>query len=318
MDNLTHTLTGLLLSRAGLNRYYAHSGLLLMIAANIPDIDIVAASRGSFAYFEQHRGITHSIAMVPVIALVSVLVVCAIHRSMRGWKAAWVLAIIGVASHLLLDWTNAYGIRFFFPFSSRWFHLDLNNLVELWIWAVFLLACLAPLLGRLVSSEMGARPASGRGLAIFALVFVLAFDFGKGLSHQRAIEILNSRVYQGGPPIRAAAFPNTLANPFEWSGWVERPEFDVHFASLNVRSDFDPAAGTVIFKPAPNPAIDAAREAFQVEKFLEFSQYPLWRVTPLAEPQGGQLVEVRDWRFPFTVSATVDSLNRVLGTSFHY
>jgi hypothetical protein len=110
------------------------------------------------------------------MALVSVLLVCAIHRSMRGWKAAWVLAIIGVASHLLLDWTNAYGIRFFFPFSSRWFHLDLNNLVELWIWAVFLLACLAPLLGRLVSSEMGARPGSGRGLAIFALVFVLGFQ----------------------------------------------------------------------------------------------------------------------------------------------
>jgi inner membrane protein len=318
MDNLTHSLTGLLLSRAGLNRYYSRSGLLLIIAANIPDIDIVAASRGSFTYFEQHRGITHSIAMAPVMALLPVLFVCAISRSMRGWKAAWILSIIGVASHLLLDWTNAYGIRFFYPFSPQWFHLDLNNLVELWIWVVFLLACLAPLLGRLVSSEMGAKPGSGRWLAVFALLFVLAFDFGKGLSHQRAIEILNSRVYQGGAPIRAAAFPNTLANPFEWSGWVERPEFFVHFSSLNVRDDFDPVAGAVIYKPAPSPAIDAARQAFQVEKFLEFSLYPMWRVAPFAEPQGAQRVEVTDWRFPFTVSATVDSLNRVVGTSFHY
>ncbi len=318
MDNITHSLTGLLMSRAGLNRYYPRAGWLLVIAANIPDIDVVTASRGSFVYFEQHRGITHAVAMVPVMALLPVLFMCAISRSMRGWRAAWILSILGVASHLLLDWTNSYGIRFFYPFSSRWFHLDLNNLVELWIWGVFLLACLLPLLGRLVSSEMGAQAGSGRGLAIFALVFVLVFEFGKGLSHQRAIEILNSRVYQGGPPIRAAAFPNTLANPFEWSGWVERPEFFMHFRTLNVASDFDPGAGTVIYKPDPSPAIDAARQAFQVEKFLEFAQYPLWRVIPLADPEGAHRVEVTDWRFPFTATATVDSLNHVLGTSFHY
>ena len=318
MDNLTHTLTGLLLSRAGLNRFYPRSGLLLMIAANIPDIDIVTVARGPFTYFEQHRGITHSVAMAPVMALIPVLVVCAIGRTMRGWKAAWILSLVGVASHLLLDWTNAYGIRFFYPFSERWFHLDLNNLVELWIWAIFLIACLAPFVGRLVSSEMGAKPGSGRGLAVFALVFLLAFEFGKGLSHQQALEILNSRVYRDGPPLRAAAFPNRLANPFEWSGWVERPEFYVHFASLNVLGDFDPASGAVIYKPEPNAAMEAARKTFLVEKFLEFSQYPLWRVMPLSDPQGAQRVEVTDWRFPFTVTATVDSLNRVLGTSFHY
>lgn len=318
MDNLTHTLTGLMLSQAGLNRYYARSGLLLMLAANIPDIDFVAVSRGPFFYFEQHRGITHAVAMAPVMALLPVLLVCAVSRSMRGWMSAWALSIIGVASHLLLDWTNSYGIRFFYPFSSRWYHLDLNNLVELWIWAMFLIAALWPLLGRMVSSEMGARPASGRGMAVFALAFLLVFEFGKGLSHQRAIEILNSRIYPGGPPIRAAAFPNTLGNPFEWSGWVERPELFVHFRSFNVRDVFDPAAGATIYKPAPSPAIDAARQAAQVEKFLEFAQYPMLHVAPLSEPEGAQRVDVTDWRFPFTVSATVDSLNHVLATSFHY
>ena len=40
MDNLTHSLTGLMLSRAGLNRFYPRATLVLVIAANIPDIDI--------------------------------------------------------------------------------------------------------------------------------------------------------------------------------------------------------------------------------------------------------------------------------------
>lgn len=317
MDNLTHSLTGLALSQAGLNRWYPRAGLLLLLAANVPDIDIVTAARGSLSYFEHHRGITHTVAMMPVMALLPVLFVCTVSRSMRGWKAAWGLSIIGVASHLLLDWTNAYGIRFLVPFSDHWFRLDLNNLIDFWIWLVLLIACVGPLLGRLVSSEMGTKSSSGRALAWFALSFVVVYDFGRWLAHQRAIEILNSRIYRGGPPIRAAAFPVGAANPFTWSGWIERPQFAMHF-NLNLRSDFDPTSGTIIYQAAPGPAIDAARQTVPVEKFLEFAQYPLWHVTPLAEPEGARLVEVRDWRFPFTASATVDAFNRVLATSFHY
>src|SRR5580704_14982772 len=69
MDNLTHTLTGLALSQAGLSRWYTRPALLLMLAANIPDIDIVNIAGGPFNYFLAHRGITHAITMAPVMAL---------------------------------------------------------------------------------------------------------------------------------------------------------------------------------------------------------------------------------------------------------
>lgn len=317
MDNLTHTLTGLALSRAGLSRFHPQAPLVLMLSANVPDIDIVTAAGGALSYFDHHRGISHSIALAPVMALLPVLFVCAIYRSMRGWKAAWGLALIGVASHLLLDWTNAYGIRFFAPFSYHWFRLDLSNIVDLWIWLALLIACIAPVLSKLVSSEMGAAPGSGRAAAWFALCFVLLYDFGRGLTHQRAIETLNSRIYQGGAPIRVAAFPVSLANPFDWAGWIERPDFVEHF-SMNLLAEFDPLSGAIIYKSPPDTAIEAARQAPAIEKFLQFAQYPLWHVTPLAEPEGAQRVEVSDWRFPFTGSATVDRLNRILSSSFHY
>jgi inner membrane protein len=316
MDNLTHSLTGLMLSRAGLNRFYPRATLLLVIAANIPDIDFVAIARGPLYYFEQHRGITHSVASAPVMALLSVLLVCAIARTMRGWAVAWVLALIGVASHLLLDWTNTYGIRLLYPFSSQWFHLDLINLFDLLIWAVLLLGWLAPMVGKLVSGEIGAKPGTGRGLAIFALSFFLVYDFGRFLSHQRAIEILNSRVYGDGPPIRAAAFPMGAVNPLEWQGWIERPEFVMQFA-VNVFGQFDPTAGKTIFKPPPSPAIEAARQASPVAVFLRFAQYPLWSVTQVDNPEGARDVEVTDWRFPFGAQALVDTSNRVISSSFH-
>jgi inner membrane protein len=317
MDNLTHTLTGLALSQAGLNRWYSRPGLVLILAANIPDIDIVTITRGTFNYFQYHRGITHAIAMTPVMALLPMLAVCAIGRTMRGWKAAYVLSVIGVSSHLLLDWTNTYGVRFLLPFSADWYRLDLNGLTDFWIWGVLLLAFLGPLLGRLVSVEIGAKPGAGRGLALFALIFILAYDFGRYLIHQRALETLNSRIYQGGPPIRVAAFPASAGNPLEWSGWAERPLFVMRF-SMNLGGEFDPTDGTIIYKPEPGPAIDAARQAFVVRKFLEFAQFPLWRVTPVADPEGARRVDVRDWRFPFTASATLDASNRLLSSSFHY
>jgi len=317
MDNLTHSLTGLLLSRAGLNRFYPRATLVLIVSANIPDIDVLAIARGPLYYFEQHRGITHSLAALPVMALLSALVGCAFGRTMRGWLAAWGLAIIGVASHLLLDWTNIYGIRLLFPFSSHWFHLDLINLFDLLIWAVLLLGWLAPMMGRLVSSEIGATSGTGRGMAIFALSFFLIYDFSRFLTHQRAIEILNSRLYHDGPPTRAAAFPSPGVSPLEWEGWIERPEFVMHFL-VNVRQEFDPQAGSIIYKPAPSPAMDAARQAHPFQVFLRFAQYPLWSVSTVDSPEGAHEVSVTDWRFPFGATALVDSSNRVLSSSFHF
>ena len=316
MDNLTHSLTGLMLSRAGLNRFYPRATLLLIVAANIPDIDFVAITRGPLFYFEQHRGVTHSVASAPVMALLAALFTCAIGRTMRGWAVAWGLALIGVASHLLLDWTNVYGIRLLYPFSSQWFHLDLINLFDLIIWAVLLLAWVAPMIGKLVSGEIGAKAGSGQGLAIFALSFFLIYDFGRFIWHQRAVEILNSRVYRGGPPILAAAFPAPGVSPFDWMGWIQRPDFVMHFA-MNVLKEFDPTAGAIIFTPPSSPAIEATRQAHPVAVFLRFAQYPLWSVTPVDNPAGTRKVEVTDWRFPFGAQALVDSSNHVISSSFH-
>ncbi len=91
----------------------------------------------------------------------------------------------------------------------------------------------------------------------------------------------------------------------------------MHF-SMNLLGEFDPTEGTVIYKPEPSAALEAARQTLIVSKFLEFAQFPLWRVTPMADPEGARDVDVRDWRFPFTASATVDGSNRVLSSSFHY
>ena len=40
---------------------------------------------------------------------------------------AFFAALIAVATHLLLDLTNVYGVRLLLPFSARWLQLDLTQ-----------------------------------------------------------------------------------------------------------------------------------------------------------------------------------------------
>ena len=315
MDNLTHSLTALALSRAGLCRYAARPALILIVAANVPDIDVLSALAGPVRYMDYHRGLTHSLALMPVMALFPALLALLLARSRAGWRAAYALSLIGVASHLLLDWTNSYGIRLLLPFSGEWLHADLNSVVDVWIWAVLFLAFLGPLLGRLVSSEIGAKPGSGQGLAIFALAFISIFDYGRYLAHQRALAMLDSRIYDGAAPGRIAAFPSVFS-PLKWTGWVETETSFLRF-DMNLLAGFDPGASSRVYKPAASPAINAAHttEAFRV--FENFALYPLWTVSPADDPDGAVRVELRDQRFPFTATAIVDRSNKVVKVWFH-
>ncbi|MGB8507563.1 MAG: metal-dependent hydrolase, partial [Pyrinomonadaceae bacterium] len=69
MDNLTHSLVGLVAAKAGLERTSPYATLLCVLAANAPDADIVTLFGGRFTYLEQHRGISHSIVGTFALAI---------------------------------------------------------------------------------------------------------------------------------------------------------------------------------------------------------------------------------------------------------
>jgi inner membrane protein len=326
MDNLTHTAIGLFLSRIGLGRWSARGTPIVLLAANIPDIDVVSAAGGSLNYLAYHRHLTHSLLLMPVLALAAVVVVRLAGRQPVRWAGAFFAALIGVASHLALDWTNVYGIRLLLPFSSQWLRADTTGVVDLWIWAVLALGIAGPFLARLVGSEISSGSAKerhhGRGFASFALLVVLLYDCGRGVLHARAVASLAARMYDGSVPLRAAAMPDAV-NPFKWRGIVETPGSYV-IQDLNMVVDPGSAHGTVFHKPDPEPAIDVARRTAKFQEFLRFSQYPLWRVTPYPAVENGKLVEVFDLRFGtplapgFVARAVLDSRVQVVESSFQF
>jgi inner membrane protein len=320
MDNLTHSAVGFFLSRAGLNRWTPASTAILLLAANAPDIDVVMAAGASLNYIHYHRHLTHSLIAMPVMAAACVLLVRLFWRKEFRWGAGFAAALIGVASHLLLDSTNVYGIRLLLPFSESWQRLDISSVVDLWIWAALLLGIAGPFLARLVGGEITSGSLRdrypGRGGAFFALGFLLLYDCGRGVLHARAMATLESRIYRGVAPLRVAAIPDAI-NPLHWRGLVETADFYA-VPDINLAGEFDPTRAEVIPKPDPDPAIDAASRTPTFRQFLRFVQYPLWRVLVVPDQEGAKEVRLSDLRFGnFVARAIVDARGKVTNESFN-
>lgn len=295
MDNLTHSLAAVLLARTGLGRLAPAGTALTVLAANLPDVDIVASLWGSLAYLEYHRHFTHALLAVPVLGLAAALP----FAFLPGWRLARAAALgsIGVFSHVLLDLANHYGVRIWLPWSGRWVDGDIFVVIEPWLLAVLLLCVLAPHFSRLVGSEIGGRQpaATGRGWAAAGLLFLALWAGGRWILHERALRTLESRLYGSEAPVRTAAWP-TPWNPFVWRGYVSTATA-WRIYQFHVRRRFDPDDAEVYPKPADAAALAAAAAAPETQSFLRFARFPVWRLTPVSEPEGGTLAEATDVRF---------------------
>lgn len=296
MDNVTHSLTGLALARVGLKRFSPHGTALLVLSANAPDVDILAVARGAFPYFEVHRGYTHCLLCLPLMAVLCVGVIAGLFRARLAWLKAWGLCCIGVASHLLIDWTNSYGIRLLLPFSSRWSHLDLNSLYDGWIMAVLIFAALWPVFSKLVSGEIGYRASSGQGVAAFALAFFLLFDCGRALLHNAALAQLQARLYDGAPALQAAALPEPFT-PFRWTAVVETAR-EYQRMEIKALGQLETQDAQVFYKPAVTAWYRSTIATEPFRYFLYFARFPVWSVEPLitGDREGKRLI-VSDLRF---------------------
>jgi inner membrane protein len=115
------------MGRAGLNRKTALATLTLTLAAEAPDLDVLSRFGGPAFGFAHHRGFTHSFLGLPLDAAVVVGFIYVIWR-LRGrklkdpnlpprWGLLFFYACLAGLSHILLDFTNNYGVRPFWPLS---------------------------------------------------------------------------------------------------------------------------------------------------------------------------------------------------------
>src|SRR5438270_13212654 len=113
----------------------------MVIAAEIPDIDVVVYFVDPVSGFAHHRGFTHSLIGIPFDALLT-LGILKLYWSWRRrrkllptgrsweaweqprWGLLFLFSCLATASHLLLDFTNNYGLRPFTPFYVKWYSMN--------------------------------------------------------------------------------------------------------------------------------------------------------------------------------------------------
>jgi len=206
------------MGRAGLNRKTALATATLTLAAEAADLDVLSRFGGSAFGLNHHRGFTHSFLGIPLVAAVVVGLIYFIWR-VRGrktrnpnlpprWGLLFAYACLAGLTHILLDFTNNYGVRPFWPFSERWISWDIVFIIEPVLLIVLTLGLILPALFSLINEEIGARSKgmpTGRLAAILALLAVFAYWGLRDYEHRRALTALQSRNYQGVDAIRVSA-----------------------------------------------------------------------------------------------------------------
>jgi inner membrane protein len=146
MDNVCHTLTGAVLGYAGLSSRTRFGMPTLLIAANLPDIDVAVFTTDTLAV-SFRRGWTHGILAQALLPIALASIVWAVGRLLRprtiaphsshlphpphvAFSPLLLLSYAGLYSHIYLDYLNSYGIRLLMPFSDRWFYGDALYVVD--------------------------------------------------------------------------------------------------------------------------------------------------------------------------------------------
>ena len=309
MEPVTHFLTGACLGRAGLNRKTALATLTLTLAAEAPDLDVLGRIGGPAFAFAHHRGFTHSFVGVPIDAAVVVAFVYLIWR-LRGrktkepnlpprWGLLFLYACLAGLSHILLDFTNNYGVRPFWPFSEKWYSWDIVFIFEPIMFSFLLLGLIAPSLFALIDREIGARSSLPRGQigAALALTGVVLLWGVRDFEHRRALNMLASRTYRDAEPLRVSAYPG-LANPFSWYGVVETPAFFVLAPVNTLNADsVEEDNFSIRYKPEETPVTLAAKKSYLGRVYLDWAKYPITEAESLPPPESGYIVNFQDLRF---------------------
>ena len=288
MDNVCHTLLGAALGEAGLKQRTRFGNATLMIASNLPDIDVLvfATDTPSVTF---RRGWTHGIAAQALLPVVLAGIMWLVarrrpdgrdHPLHLGWMLA--LAYLGVSSHVLLDLLNNYGVRLLAPFNWRWFYGDAVFIIDPWLWLV--------LGGGIVFARRRSSPAPARQAIVVALLYIGAMVVTARLAREIVIDAWRAGHGRAAERLMVGPLPVT---PFERAVIVDAGDYydTGTFTWWPTRVTFNPDA---VPKNDDRPEVVLARQAPNVRAFLVWSRFPFWTLDPAP---GGTRVTVGDMRF---------------------
>jgi len=274
MDNLCHSLVGMALGRAGLNRRTALATSTLVIANNLPDIDVAVFATSTLA-MSFRRGWTHGVLAqltLPIVLTGAMLLYDRYYRKTSSpadranpWQLL-LLSYIGVLMHVFMDFTNSYGVRLLMPFSERWFYGDALYIVDPWLY-------LTLGLGWWLAKH---QPRPARIGVALAAIYVSAMLLSNVIARR---EVAAGLARAGQAETRFMVTP-VIVNPF-------RREVVIDVGDRYEKGNlwFDPLphfrpAGFGIDTGLDQPDVRQALQSERARAFLRWSRFPFAQVDP--------------------------------------
>ena len=230
MDTLTHALSGALLARAtapggatGAQRLKRVVAGFLACAA--PDLDFVVGFLGPVRYLELHRGVSHSLLLLPAWAWLLSWLLAALLRDRRGWRAYFGVTGMGLAAHIAGDVITSFGTMVFAPLSDWRAALGTTFIIDLWFTGIIVAGLVASLAQR--RSPVPARCAAA---------LLVAYVGAQAVLKQQALDVARAQAAAlglRGATVRADPRP---VSPFNWTLYVSDAQAH-HVAHVNLRRD---------------------------------------------------------------------------------
>jgi inner membrane protein len=191
-------------------------------ACAAPDLDFVAGFFGPVAYIAQHRGVTHSLILLPLWALLFSWVLARILREPRGWRALYAVTAMSLGLHIAGDVITSYGTMVFAPFSNWRAGIGTTFIIDLWFTGIIVAGLVASVfLPKFRAPSVAALALLAGYVGFQYLQKEKALEFGAEYAKTRAMR--DARISaQPRPP-----------TPFNWTVFVS--DDDAHrFSHINL------------------------------------------------------------------------------------
>lgn len=295
MDPICHTLTGLAMGHAGLNRRTPMALTTLVLAANAPDIDVVTMATTDVWMFYR-RGWTHGPVAIVVLPLAIAGLVLWYDRNVRRRRDPRAeparagplvgLAVLGLLSHSLLDYMNTFGIRLLMPFSPHWFFGDALYIVDPWLSGVLALGAVVAWRWRHYS-ETTLR---ANRLVVAVATLYVAGMYASGLW---ARQVVHDGLARAGRAEARFMVSPVIGNPFRREVLIDIGDrYEKGFVDFAPTPHFRPAGYGVEIHADDPLARDAARSALGV-RYLQWARFPFFVVDRTKSPPRVQLNDAR-------------------------
>lgn len=212
MDPITHAVIGIMIGSKSAGGLTLANGALVAstLGAVMPDLDIVAAFWGDYAYLKQHRCFSHSI---PGLVLISFGLAAALTPFYPGAALAGLAfwAFLGAFSHSLVDMFNSYGVKTLWPFSRKRWTASLLMIFDPVIFALVVFMIIAG------HNRMYNLAAAG------GILFYLVLRF---LMRRWAYYLVKRRLSRRYPGVRVVVLPS-IRYFFKWDFIARLPQKDM-------------------------------------------------------------------------------------------